>query len=150
MARRFNVTYYFELSPEDVHGGSPFRQLRVNNCSFRKLDGTYVDTIEELQQLNHSNTEPLIIVRRGNEFIEPDLAGFNDFPEFFDPTEPRDVVDVNEPYKITNVTKGEIEQLSAVFTPTSSGGKRKRKSKRRKQSRRRKQSKRRKFSKRMY
>ena len=105
MARRFNVTYNFELSPENAHGESPFRQLTVNNCSFRKLDGTYVDTVEELQQLNQLNTEPLIIVRRGNEFIEPDPAGFNDFPEFFDPQFPRQIVDVNEPYKITNVTK---------------------------------------------
>lgn len=79
MARRFNVTYNFVLSDENAHGGNPYRQLMVNNCSFRKLNLT----VEELQQLNQLNTEPLIIVRRGIEFVEPDPAGFNDFPEFF-------------------------------------------------------------------
>lgn len=147
---RFNVIYYFELSPEHAGVGSPFRQLTVNNCSFRKLNGTYVNTVEELRQLNNMNTEDLIIMRRGNEFVQPDLANFNNFPEFFDPQFPREIVDVNEPYKITNVTKGEIEHLSTELTPTSSGGKRRRQSKRRKQSRRKKQSRRRKFSKRMY
>jgi hypothetical protein len=147
---RFNVTYNFELSPEDAHGGNPYRILMVNNCSFMKLDGTFVNTAEELQQLNQLNTEDLIIVRRGNELLIPDPADFNDFPEFFDPTNPRANVDVNEPYKITNITKGEIENLSAQRINVESGGKRKRKSKRRKQSKRRRQSKRRKFSKRMY
>lgn len=153
----FNVRYNFDLG-QDANGGYPYRIIRVDNCFFMKRDGTYVNTVEELNQLNIPNTEDLLIVRRspqGNYDI-PDIENFDTYPELFNPLNPdadrhggegqNQDIGANEPYKITVVTKDEIEAFSAERINVENGGKRKRKRK----SKRRKQSKRRKFSKRMY
>jgi hypothetical protein len=166
----FNVKYSFNLE-EREDGGNPFPRINVDNCFFMKRNGTFVNTIQSLKNLNRYNNdddEDILIVRRspqGNYDI-PNIANFDNYPELFDPLNPDDDrhrnnspnqdIGANEPYKITNVTKGEIENFSSNYVSTSQGynhrkqSKRRKHSKRRKQSKRIKQSKRRKHSKRMY
>jgi hypothetical protein len=96
---------------------------------------------------------------QGGEYDIPNVDNFDNYPELFDPLnpdadrnggqEPGQDIGENLPFKITDVTRGEIENFSAkqiVFRMR--GGKRRKQTKRRKQSKRRKQTKRRKQSKR--
>jgi hypothetical protein len=146
--RFFNVSYNFDLG-QAANGGYPYRRIQVDNCFFVKRDGTFVNTTEEL---NNGN-EDVLIVRRGpqGDYNIPDVANFDNYPELFDPNNPdadRNNNGINEPYKITDVTKGEIENFSSRYVNTTNGGKRRKQTKRRKHTKRRKQTKRRRHTKR--
>jgi hypothetical protein len=159
----FNVRYNFDLG-QAANGGYPYRQISIDNCFFMKRNGTFVNTRQELnnitQQLNNNNNEDLLIVRRNQQgnYDIPDIGNFDNYPELFDPNNPDanrnqgnnigEGIGINEPYKITNVTKGEIENFSSREIVVTTGGKRKKQTKRRKQFKRRKFSKRSKRSKR--
>ena len=111
----FNVRYNFDLG-EAANGNNPYRQISVDNCFFMKRDGTFVNTVYELTQLNTPNAGDLLMVRRspqGNYDI-PNIGNFDNYPELFDPLNPdadrhrgegpRQDIGANEPHKITNVT----------------------------------------------
>jgi hypothetical protein len=150
-ARFFNVSYNFDLG-EAANGGYPYRRIQVNNCFFMKRDGTFINSTEELNSYNGD----LIIVRRDQQgnYAIPSIDNFDNYPELFDPNNPDadrnrgqnngEDIGVNEPYKITDITRGEIEHFSGREIVAMTGGKRRKNTKRRKHTKRRKQSKRRK------
>lgn len=148
----FNVSYNFDLG-EAANGGYPYRRIQVNNCFFMKRDGTFINTTEELNNYDGD----LIIVRRDPQgyYDVPSVDDIdNNYPELFDPNNPDadrhrgegigQDIGVNEPYKITDVTRGEIEHFSGREIVVVTGGKRRKQSKRRKQPKRRRHTKRRK------
>ena len=154
----FNVRYNFDLG-QDANGGYPYRQIRVDNCFFMKRNGTFINTTEELNELNNLNNEDLLIVRRNQQgnYDIPEVENFDNYPELFDPNNPDnnrnqgnnigEGIGTNEPYKITDVTKGEIENFSSRYINITNGGKRRKQTKRRKQSKGKKQTKFKKYSK---
>lgn len=152
--RFFNVSFNFDLG-EAANGAYPFRGINVNNCFFMKRDGTFINTTQELNSYINNHNEDLIIVRRGQQgnYTIPNVNNFDTYPELFDPNNP-DIdrhggegngqdIGVDEPYKITDVTKGQLEHFSGREAAVVTGGKRRKRTKRR-QTKRRKYSKRRK------
>ena len=142
----FNVSFNFDLG-ESANGGYPYRTININYCFFMKHDGTFVNTVNEL----NTTEENLLVVRKPTQaaYELPDLENFNNYPELFDPDNPDadrhrgqgrgQDIGTNEPYRITYVTRGELEHFSASLTPIITGGKRKKQTKRkRKYSKRRK------------
>ena len=168
----FNLGTLTELTPGNTF---PYRSFNIRKVCFMRRDGMYLSTCDQVQtslsfQLDLLNdpdnpiSDTDVVMARCPENYNtipndnrPDANNFNDYQEFFDTRNYpnnflylNNFIAENELYKITNVTKGELEGSTCnVYVDPLLGGKKY--SKKRKQSKRRKQrrqSKRRKRSKR--
>jgi hypothetical protein len=181
----FNVNLNFDLgtltdlTPENT---LPYRSFNIRKVCFMRRDGTYLSTCAEVQtslSFQHdllNDPDPIsdtdVIMARCPENYNtipndnrPDADNFNDYREFFDTRNypnnflylNNSIIAENELYKITNVTKGELEGTTCnVYVgdnilegdPNTGGKKYSKKRKQSKRKKQRRQSKRRKRSKR--
>lgn len=129
----FNAIFHFNLgegpNEDGNERGYPFRTIGVRNCFFMKRNGTFVNSIDELDSFldDHENeSKDLLIVRcdqkRNCEI--PNVENFNNYPELFNPSNTEKEIAENTPYKITSTTKGELENKVTLNV----AGKNKRKS----------------------
>ena len=175
----FNVNLNFDLGRlTDLTPGNtlPYRSFNIRKVCFMRRDGTYLSTCAEVRtSLSFQHDLPSdtdVVMARCPENYNtipndnrPDADNFNDYQEFFDTRDypnnflylNNSIIAENELYKITSVTKGELEGSTCnVYVgdnilddddPLLGGKKYSKKRKQSKRRKQRKQSKRRKQSK---
>jgi len=114
----FNANFHFNLG-EGPNKGNPFRTIDVRNCFFMKRNGTFVNSIDELDLFlddYENESKDLLIVRcvqkRNCEI--PNVENFNNYPELLNPDNRTTEINENTPYKITSTTKGELENKVTI------------------------------------
>ena len=98
-----------------------------------KRNGTFVNSIDELASFLYDENESkdLLIVRCKQNCEIPNVDNFNNYPELFNPSNNAPKIAKNTPYKITTLTKGELENkvsLNGAGKPKRKSSTKKRKS----------------------